>query len=427
MKPSNRVPSAGPCYRRWLAVLAVLAVAVLPSSAAALSLSEAEDIALSEAPSIESLRARQAGFEELAVAGGQLPDPVLRTGLMSLPMDSWELGQEAMTQVQVGLSQKFPRGATRSLRSEQWLERSQALEQQAHDQRLRIRLAVREEYFEVLKQLRLARINQEALGVFRDLAAITEDYYATGRAQQQDVLRAAVEAARIGDRGTRIAQSEQLARARLENWIGAAAQRALEQDWPPLDPAPPLEALREGLPAHPRVAALQQEIVAAETGIELARQRYKPEFGVDLTYGGRGGDNPDGTARADLFSVMVMMDLPLFTGNRQDRYLAAAVSESSAAQFSRDDLLRRLRSEAALHDSALQRQQERLETFDRVLLPEAAFNADAAFDAYRAALGDLTALMRARITEYELKLERAELEAEALKSRARLRYLEGGE
>ena len=34
-------------------------------------------------------------------------------------------------------------------------------------------------------------------------------------------------------------------------------------------------------------------------------------------------------------------------------------------------------------------------------------------------------VMRARITEFELQLEYASLRAEALKTRARLRYLEG--
>ena len=64
-------------------------------------------------------------------------------------------------------------------------------------------------------------------------------------------------------------------------------------------------------------------------------------------------------ARADLFSVMVVMDLPLFHKNRQDRYTAASVAETSAALFERDDMLRRMRSEVELHAATLQRQQER--------------------------------------------------------------------
>lgn len=390
-----------------------------------LTLPEAQSLALAADPGVQAVQARSEALQELAVAGGQLPDPVLRMGLVSLPTDTWRLGQEPMTQVQVGLSQKFPRGRSRSLRAEQLREESLALDESARDQRLRIALAVREDYLEVLKQIRRNEVNAAAIAAFTDLAEITQDYYATGRVQQQDVLRAAVELAKVEDRALRIAEDEDRARARLAAWIGDAAFREFARDWPQLAaPAAP-EAIAAELPQHPRLAALQQQASAAETGIELTRQRYKPEFGVDLVYGGRGGTDVDGSARSDLFSVMLVMDVPLFHGNRQDRYSAASVAESAAAWFSRDDMHRRLLSEVELHSAALHRQQERLRLFEESLLPDAGFNAAAAFEAYQSALDDLTTLMRARITEFELQLEYAGLQAEKLKTQARLHYLEG--
>ena len=416
-----------PCARTPIGFLSglVLALVALTGHADNLSLEAAVSIALERDPALEAVVARREAIREMAVASEQLPDPVLRTGVMSLPTDTWELGQEPMTQVVVGLSQKFPRGRTRELRSEQMFEQSAALDETLGDQRLRIALSVREEYLEVLKQLKLAEINAGATAAFSDLADITQDYYATGRVQQQDVLRAAVELARVQDRATRIAQDEERARARLETWIGPVAWRDLDTEWPRLESPPSLDAIRTGLAQHPRITALQKRVEAADTGIELADQRYKPEFGVDLTYGGRAGDNMDGSSRSDLFSVMVMMDLPLFHGNRQDRYKAAAVSEASAAAFDRDDLYRRLQSEAAMHAKTLDRQRQRLALFEESLLPDAEFNAEAAFSAYQAALESLTTLMRARITEYELLLEYATLRAELLKTQARLSYFEG--
>jgi len=403
----------------------VLALVATAGRADNLSLEAAEAMALERDPAVAAVVARRGAIQELAVASNQLPDPVLRTGVMSLPTDTWELGQEPMTQVVVGVSQKFPRGRTRALRSEQMLEQSAVLEETLGDQRLRIALSVREEYLEVFKQLKLAEINAEAIEVFSDLADITQDYYATGRVQQQDVLRAAVELSRVQDRATRIAQEEDRARARLETWIGPAAWRELDAEWPDLGSPASLDGIRAGLAQHPRIVALQRKVEVADTGIELADQRYKPEFGVDLSYGGRGGYDMDGSSRSDLFSVMVMMDLPLFHGNRQDRYRAAAVSEASAAAFDRHDMYRRLLSEVAVHATTLDRQGQRIALFDESLLPNAKFNADAAFSAYQAALESLTTVMQARITEYELLLEYATLRAESLKTQARLAYFEG--
>lgn len=405
----------------------VLAGAAISTNitASGLSLEAVEELALAHDPGVLSVEANRLALEEMSVAARQLPDPMLKMGLVSLPTDTFNLGQEPMTQVQVGLVQKFPRGKSRSLQSEQIGLRSQGLDEMARDQELQILLAVRETFLEVAKQRHLARINDEAITAFSDVADITEDYYATGRVQQQDVLQAAVELAKVEDRATRIAQDEEQARARLAVWIGDAAYRDLDNAWPQFNYQSSPDAIKDRLQEHPRIQTLQKNVYAAETGVELAKQRYKPEFALDLTYGGRGGTNPDGSSRTDLLTFMVVMDLPLFHKNRQDRVVAAQVAESSAAMFSRDDILRRMRSEVDFHATTHKRQQERIALFENTLLPEAAFSSEASFGAYQSSIEDLTTLLRTRITEFDLQLEHARLQAEALKTQARLLYLEG--
>jgi outer membrane protein TolC len=393
--------------------------------ASVLSLELAEELALASDPGVQSVESNRLALEEMSVAAEQLPDPLLKLGLVSLPTDTFDLGQEAMTQVQFGMVQKFPRGKSRSLRSEQIGLKSRGLDEMARDQELRILLAVREQFLEVAKQRHLANINAEAITAFSDVADITQDYYATGRVQQQDVLQAAVELAKVEDRATRIAQDEEQARARLAMWIGETAYRDLEESWPPFRYHTAAEAIKDGLPGHPRIQALQNDVSAAQAGVELARQKYKPEFALDVTYGGRAGNNPDGSSRTDLLTLMVVMDVPLFHKNRQDRVVAAQIAESSAAMFSRDDILRRMSSEVDFHVATQSKQQERIDLFENTLLPEAAFSSEASFGAYQSSIADLTTLLRTRITEFDLQLEHARLEAEVLKTQARLLYLAG--
>lgn len=395
------------------------------SFASGLTLEVAEARALVQDPGLQRVQASRRALDELSVAAAQLPDPMVKMGLVSLPTDTFHLGQEAMTQVQVGVIQKFPRGNTRGLRSAQIGIKSDGLTAIASDQELQIALSVREQFIEVLKQKQLALINAEATEAFSEVLDVTRDYYGTGRVQQQDVLQAAVELAKVEDRATRIAQDEDQARTRLATWIGDAAFGQLETVWPQIPGAHEASILKRGLNKHPRILAMQKNVSAADTGVELARQRYKPEFGVDLTYGGRGGQNPDGTSRTDLLTLMVVMDVPLFTKNRQDRVVAAQIAEMSAAQFAHDDVLRRMRSEVDFHLATRQRQQERIELFENTLLPQAEFSSEASLNAYQSSIEDLTTLLRTRITEFDLQLEHARLQAEILKTRARLRYLEG--
>lgn len=411
-------------YFLALAILALLYISPVVQ-AKTLTLENTEALALQNDPSVRIVEQNQIALSEMAVAAGQLPDPFVKIGMGALPVDSFNLGQEAMTQVQLGVVQKFPRGQTRSLRSNQFGQRSMGLGALAEDQRLRVLRAVREEYLEVLKQVKLAAINNEAITVFKDLADITRDYYATGRVAQQDVLRASVELAKVRDRATLISQQEDRARARLSAWIGDAASWEIDAEWPEIGPVLSESELTKLLVQHPRISAQQQMVIAAETGVDLARERYKPEFSIDLTYGARGGVNPDGRNRPDLLSMMVMMDVPLFTANRQDRLVAASVAESSAATFGRDDIYRQMRSEIEMHSATLRRENERMDLYQNILLPEAAFNADATFEAYRAAVEDLTTLMRARITEFELQLEYVRLQADTRKTQSRLLYLDG--
>jgi len=391
----------------------------------ALTLADAERLALETDYTLQAIDARGQSMSELAVAAEQLPDPKLRLGMMNLPLDTFNLGQEAMTQVVIGLKQEFPRGHTRSLSSVQVRKGVQRNEQEALDRRARILLAVRVEFTEILLQHKRAAILEHSLEAFTDLAQITEDYYATGRVQQQDAIRASLELSRVIERLSIVHQREEEARARLAERIGPAAWGELAPDWPGISQPKPGQEIIEGLASHPRLRAWQHEIARFETGEEIARQRYKPGFAVDVAYGGRSGTNFDGRSRPDLLSVMLTMDIPLFTTNRQDRVVASRVAETSATRFARDDTYRSLRGQVEVNSAALDRELERLELYETTLLPQAAFNAEAAFEAYQDAVDDLTTLMRARISEYELKLDHASLQSEELKTRAHLLYLQG--
>lgn len=414
-------------HRRVLAAcFAFTSVVVsLNISASDLSLAQVEQLALQADPSVQKVEANRLALDEMSVVAEQLPDPLLKLGMMSLPTDTFNLGQEAMTQVQFGLVQKFPRGHTRSLSSQQIRQQSESLDETVRDQSLQITLAVREQFLEILKQQQLRDINAEAIRVFSELADIIQDYYATGRVHQEDVFQSAVELAKVEERATRISQEEDRARARMATWVGDAAFQNLEGDWPHLAAQSPTAVIKSKLPNHPRILALGKTVAASETSVDLAKEKYKPEFALDLTYGGRAGTNPDGSSRSDLLSLMLVMDLPLFTNKRQDRVTASRIAQSSAAGFTRADIFRRMQSEIDLHSATWQRQRERISLFESTLLPQAAYSSESSFEAYQSSFGDLTTLLRAQITEFELRLDHARLLGEALKTQARLLYLEG--
>jgi len=412
-------------FSRLLATTLLLLYGTDPAFAASLSIDEAERLAVRDDYTLRAINARSLSMTELSVATGKLPDPKLKLGFSNLPTDTFNLGQEPMTQTVIGVRQQFPRGQTRALSSSRVLESAARSDALAQDRQQKIKLEVRQEFTRIYLHQERQRILQQSMIVFADLAEITRDYYATGRAHQQDVVQSQLELSKVEERLNRIRQQEEEARARLAEKVGAAAYLDLDPQWPVI--ADPLSAAQiiDRLSDHPRMQAWQHEIAKSRTSEEIARQAYKPGFAVDLAYGGRGGQNIDGTDRTDFLSVFLTMDIPLFTKNRQDRVVASSVAATSATQYARDDIYRSMKASVAEGSASLGRQQERLLLYRDNLLPQASFNAEASFEAYQDAVDDLTTLMRARIGEYELKLDHASLRAEEIITRARLLYLQG--
>jgi len=412
--------------RRLLAVTLLLFSGADIIFAAELTIEEAGQLAIKDDYTLQAISARSLSMSELSIAAGRLPDPKLKLGFANLPTDTFNLGQEPMTQAVIGVQQMFPRGHTRSLSSDRIDESVARNDAEAEDRQRQILLAVREEYTRIYLHRERQNILEQSIVIFTDLAEITRDYYSNGRAHQQDVVQAQLELSKVKERLALIRQQEEESRARLAERIGADAYRELEPQWPQIIQPPPAQQIIAGLAEHPRLRAWQHEIAKSKTSEEIARQAYKPGFAVDLAYGGRSGQNTNGTDRSDLLSVMLTMDIPLFTKNRQDRVLAASIADTSATEYVRDDVYRSMKARVEEYAATLARQQERLGLYKDYLLPQAAFNAETAYEDYQDAVGDLTTLMRARIGEYELKLSHAALRADEIITRARLLYL-GGE
>lgn len=390
-----------------------------------LDLANVEALALARDLSAQSLRAQAAAMREQAVAAGQLPDPKLKLGAMNLPTDTFDRAQEPMTQMQLGVQQAFPPGNSRQVKQQRGEAMARAGDAKADAQARAIRREARLRYLELYYQGQAHRIVDASRALFEQLVEITESHYAAGRKNQQDVLRAHVELALLDDRMKRIQTAQDKARAALVKLIGGEARGPLAEPLPALAPLPSLSELQQAIAAHPIMRMENSRVEAGRFGVGLARERYKPGWMVDLTYGDRSGENPAGDARSDFFSAMVMLDLPLFTDKRQDRVLAAQQQDLAARQLDRDD--RRLELQRVLENDHAEwiRLGERQALYQTQVVPQAQQNAAASVNAYQSGVTDFSGLMRARLTELDSQLVALRVEVDRTKAQARLLYLAG--
>jgi hypothetical protein len=173
---------------------------------------------------------------------------------------------------------------------------------------------------------------------------------------------------------------------------------------------------------HPAVMALEKNIKATKTGIKLAQQKYQAEWGVNASYGYR-ADDPMGSSRADLFSVGVTFDLPIFTHNRQDKEVQSAVSATAAVKTEKILLLRQLLAAYSSAKGRLLRLKERQTLYKFKLLPQIHDQAAASLSAYTTDDGDFAEVVRSRIAVLNTEIDLLTLNVEEQKIGLELNYL----
>ncbi len=414
----------------WLCAWSILCA--LPAAARAqtalaapLALAEAEVLALAAEPGQLALNAEAEALAAHAVAARALPDPELRLALANYPIESGGFSTEGMTQAQVGLRQSFPAGRSRAVLQGRF-DRMSAERTQRADARAREVLgATRMAWLEAFYWQRAHAIVTESRPFFEDLVTVTRSLYSLGNRDQQDLLRAELELSRLEERLIDINRQRAHASASLSEWIGAAAARDPVSALPTWSPPASLAQLRESLLEHPLLAAAGSRIAVGDSGVDLARERYKPGWDLDLGYGYREGELANGDSRSDFVSVALTFDLPLFTRNRQDRTLAAAVSERAAAAASRDVLLRRLRGRLDAEHARWRELDRRLALYQTRILDQTAAQTQAALNAYQSDAADFADVMRAFIDDLNTRLDYVRLQVDRAQSHARLAELGG--
>jgi len=393
-----------------------------------LSLQQAMSYAVDNDPWLKGNKRNEQALLAESIADGELPDPSLSVGLLNLATDTFDFDQEPMSQFKVGLAQTFPRGDTLKLKRRQKREQSAAYPFLREDRKARVALKVRLLWLDTFLAQQSVALIENNRYLFEQLVDVAHaNYTATsGSTRQQDVIRAELELSRLKDRLSNLWQGHDTAQQALAEWLSAElVNRALPDNLQNHDlTASNFDDQQQTMASivqHPKVLAIDRKIESITTGLELAHQQYKPEWGINAAYAYR-DDAPGGNDRADFVSMGITVDLPLFTANRQDQRVSAASHRRAAAQTERDLLLRELLSGYQQAGAELLRLDEREKLYQQYLLPQMHDQADATLAAYTSDGGDFAEVMRARIAELNTKIMALQLKVKRQKTLAKIHY-----
>lgn len=391
---------------------------------AVLTLTQAERLALERHPLLAQSREQIEASRARAVYSGQLPDPQLKLGVENLPVNSFALDRDGMTQVTLGVSQMFPPPGKLVLMQRGAEQETAAAQARRRDLEARIRREVRRAWFDLYYQERALDVVRVNLTLADQLVSVIRARYRTGQGEQADLLKAQLQRDDLVDQQEALRAACRVAQSRLARLLNVSAEPlALPVDPPPLPALPPERVLLDNLARHPQAQTLQAEIRARRYELAAAQRDYYPEFGVEAAYGYRAAREANGDKLPDMVSFGVVMSLPLFTGERQDRRARERRAQWLAARYQRDDLLLDLRQEVQARYAEFTRLETRLQLLQQSLIPQSEQTVAATLAAYRAGRMTLADVLRARRESLDYALRRWRLQTDMALVVADLDYL----
>nr|WP_246847400.1 TolC family protein [Vibrio crassostreae] len=383
------------------------------------------EIALSQDSNRKQYFAQSQAMRETGIASATLMDPKLKVGFGGLPVDSFQFDEDPMTNISVGLMQQFERGNTLDLQQKKAGQQADGLALQVQARELTVANSMTQLWLELGYQQVAEGVMRENRRLLFELENYVQTNYSIGKSEAQDLLNAQLQVSKLDEKLQANQQVQRRLISQLSEWLGSdwLGSQVLDSqgvlnannqiDWTSLESK--LATNRDStkhyqlLMDHPLVKIIDATISSNQTQVELAEQAYTPQFGVEVMYAHRQANNMAGEPASDLVSAYLTVDIPLFTGNRQDKNLSAAQYQVGAAKSQKDTLLSQMNAQvnALLVDKANLTQ--RLERYQKTLLPQTAARISAVERGYQNNTAQFNDVISATADELALKLEQQRL------------------
>lgn len=353
------------------------------------------EAALSNNPSLSAMQERIRMKENAAIRAGALDDPKGWVGITNVPVKSWSFREEDMTGKEIGLSQMFPYPGKLKLRTDVAVREKEQTEFDLQEMRNMLRAEIGMTYSDLSSVRRQAEVVRRTREILREIVAVSQEMYAVGRVSQADVHRGQVEFEKMREMLLVLVNREKVLSIRL-NTLAAL---------PPGLPVPALLDLQEfAFPyrqdeliavyneERPVRKSLQARILKGEASVEMARREYYPDFEVSASYMQRDA-MPDGSKRPDMFSSMLLVNLPIWRKQKLDPFVREMTAEREMARRELANLDLEASNAIGKSLATIENRTEVAALFRSTIIPHAETNFETTLAAYRVGKVDFPALL----------------------------------
>lgn len=349
-------------------------------------------------PSYAAALERAAAYDEQIPQASALPDPMINFSLSNIPVDSWKLNQEPMTQKGIMVSQSFPFPGIRSLKRQRAGDERDAQTALSDDARLALIQQVSETFYRWAGLRETISITRQTQVIMTQMADVAIAAYKVGKGTQQNILRAQNEVLMLDDQLLELTQMETTQQKRMLTLLNRDLNESLTAPGllPAAKPESSLDSLTTALESHsPRLRAIEFRLEAAKKEQRIARKQNFPMFILGAGYMQR-ESTPAGEPRSDFVTLQAGTTLPIFGRSKQHPLVRQRQIETRHIEYERESLLNQLRFRTTdLHDQR-RRLTKQEDIYLSAIIPQSRQVFDAALADYQNGRGDFDALVSAQ-------------------------------
>jgi outer membrane protein, heavy metal efflux system len=347
-------------------------------------------------------------------AAGALPDP-------TVALEAWDVDYRGVGQRRVGVEQEFKLWGKRDLERGVAVADAEAARHQSRaietDLLARVKI-VYAQYGAAHKAVELSLSLKRHIDETLNLLRLR---YGATSVDQQDVIKAELEAATAEAEVVRLQGEAKSAAARLNALIGRASQSALAipKNFRPLKSKLTLAGVQAvASQANPMLAATDAQVNSAASAKDLADLNYYP----DVTLGARFVQRPRGNNSGEF---LLGFKVPLQFEAKDAEQLTAG-SKLEAAQARNEATRLKLDGEVAEAWFGLESVRKVIRVYEQRQLPPARLSVETARTGFQAGTTDLAALFEAERRLRAVEIELLKLRVEEQTKYAELERLVGG-
>ncbi len=395
-----------------------------------LTLQAATELAIQDNPDLAQIRARAQAMAAIPSQEGALPDPEISFNAMSLPVNTFNLHQEDMTQLGAGISQAIPFPGKLALREQAAAFEAEAATQNITEARWRLLSEVKTTWWLIFYLDRTLQITDSNYALLQQFVEIARTKYEVGEGLQQDVLLAQLELSKLLNQQLMLKASRRNAVASLNALLDKPANTEVHLPETVVLQLPTLiQENRLYQQAETSRAILESNrlgINAAQSRLDLAKKGYLPDFNLGASYGAR-ANTPSGDKRADLLSLNLSINVPIFAAQKQAKTVDQRTSELLQEKYTLQDEWNKVRSQITQGYTDYQRAKDQVELFKTGIVPQARQTVASMLAGYQVNKVDFLNLVRSQITLFEYETQYWKAFTEANQSLAQLSAAVGKE